>query len=214
MSETAGQRLASLQDKNWSAKRVRACAAALTNSEKSPIAPDWLMMSLVDHLPDNAIVVDEGLTTTYPLLDFLPFKHRYDYFGNYSGGIGWGIAAAVGVQLAQPESRVVAIIGDGSAMYSIQALWSAAKQKLPMIFVIANNGGYRVIKQRLKAFHGNDEFIGMDFQDPGISPAKLAEGFGMHAVVVETPAEFDKAMNEANASLAPVLIDVAVQSHV
>ena len=99
-------------------------------------------------------------------------------------------------------------------MYSIQALWSAAKQKLPMIFVIANNGGYRVIKQRLKAFHGNEEFIGMDFQDPGISPAKLAEGFGMHAVVVETPAEFDKAMNEANASLAPVLIDVAVQSHV
>ena len=214
LSETAGQRLESLQDKNWSAKRVRACAAARKNSEKSPIAPDWLMMSLVDHLPDNAIVVDEGLTTTYPLLDFLPFKHRYDYFGNYSGGIGWGIAAAVGVQLAQPESRVVAIIGDGSAMYSIQALWSAAKQKLPMIFVIANNGGYRVIKQRLKAFHGNEEFIGMDFQDPGISPAKLAEGFGMHAVVVETPADFDKAMNEANASLAPVLIDVAVQSHV
>ena len=214
LSETAGQRLASLQDKNWSAKRARACAAARKNSEKSPIAPDWLMMSLVDHLPDNAIVVDEGLTTTYPLLDFLPFKHRYDYFGNYSGGIGWGMAAAVGVQLAQPESRVVAIIGDGSAMYSIQALWSAAKQKLPMIFVIANNGGYRVIKQRLKAFHGNEEFIGMDFQDPGISPAKLAEGFGMHAVVVETPAEFDKAMNEANANLAPVLIDVAVQSHV
>ena len=214
LSETEGQRLASLQDKNWSAKRARACAAARKNSEKSPIAPDWLMMSLVDHLPDNAIVVDEGLTTTYPLLDFLPFKHRYDYFGNYSGGIGWGMAAAVGVQLAQPESRVVAIIGDGSAMYSIQALWSAAKQKLPMIFVIANNGGYRVIKQRLKAFHGNEEFIGMDFQDPGISPAKLAEGFGMHAVVVETPAEFDKAMNEANASLAPVLIDVAVQSHV
>ena len=214
LSETAGQRLASLQDKNWSAKRVRACAAARKNSEKSPIAPDWLMMSLVDHLPDNAIVVDEGLTTTYPLLDFLPFKHRYDYFGNYSGGIGWGIAAAVGVQLAQPESRVVAIIGDGSAMYSIQALWSAAKQKLPMIFVIANNGGYRVIKQRLKAFHGNEEFIGMDFQDPGISPAKLAEGFGMYAVVAGTPAEFEAAMNDAIDSQGPVLIDVAVQSHV
>jgi len=214
LTKTANKRLALLQDSNWSVKLTKARDAALQNSKATPLAPDWLMMSLVDHLPDNAIVVDEGLTSTYPLLDFLPFKHRYDYFGNFSGGIGWGIAAAVGVQLAQPESRVVAIIGDGSAMYSIQALWSAAKHKLPMIFVIANNGGYRIIKQRLKSFHGSEEFIGMDFQDPGISPSKLAEGFGMRALVATTPAEFESAMNDATASQGPVLIDVAVQSHV
>jgi len=83
-----------------------------------------------------------------------------------------------------------------------------------MIFVIANNGGYRIIKQRLKSFHGSEEFIGMDFQDPGISPSKLAEGFGMRALVATTPAEFESAMNDATASQGPVLIDVAVQSHV
>ncbi len=214
LAARAAASLDALESVNWSARSDRARQAAMKNADASPMAPDWLMMSLVDHLPDNAIVVDEGLTTAYPLLNFLPFRHRYDYFGNYTGGIGWGIAAAVGVQLAQSESRVVAIIGDGSAMYSIQALWSAAKQKLPMIFIIANNGGYRIIKQRLKSFHNNEEYIGMDFQQPAIDPAKLAEGFGMRAIVAATPADFDAAMADAIAGDEPVLIDVAVQGYV
>ncbi|MFT5449957.1 MAG: benzoylformate decarboxylase [Gammaproteobacteria bacterium] len=212
--QRAADALDAIEPNNWSAARVKAREAAMKKADSSPMAPDWLMMSLVDHLPDNAIVVDEGITTTNSLLSFLPFRHRYDYFGNFSGGIGWGIAAAVGVQLAQPESRVVAVIGDGSAMYCIQALWSAAKHKLPMIFVIANNGGYRIIKQRLKSFHGNEEFIGMDFQEPAIQPAKLAEGFGMRAIVATTAAEFEAAMRDAVAGDGPVLIDVAVQGDV
>jgi benzoylformate decarboxylase len=210
----AAASLDTLEASNWSTKRELARAAASTGSNTAPMTPDWVMMSLVDNLPDNAIVVDEGITTTNPLLQFLPFRHRYDYFGNVSGGIGWGIAAAVGVQLAQPESRVVAIIGDGSAMYSIQALWSAAKHKLPMTFVIANNGGYRIIKQRLKSFHGNEHFIGMDFQEPAIDPSKLAEGFGMRAIEATTPDEFQAAMREANEGEGPVLINAFVQGHV
>ncbi len=99
-------------------------------------------------------------------------------------------------------------------MYSIQALWSAARHKLPMTFVIANNGGYRIIKQRLKWFHGNEQFIGMDFQEPAIYPAKLAEGFGMRAIVADTPAAFVAAMQAANESEGPVLIDAAVQGYV
>ena len=91
-----------------------------------------------------------------------------------SGGIGWGIAAAVGVQIAEPTRRVVAVIGDGSAMYSITALWTAANQKLPVIFVIANNAGYQILKNRLKLFHGNDKPIGMDFNDPPMDIAKIA----------------------------------------
>src|SRR5207237_7745640 len=127
----------------------------------------------------DAIVVDEGVTTAGSLNAYLPFRDPKSYFGNVSGGIGWGIAAAVGVQLAEPKRRVVAIIGDGSAMYSIQALWSAANQKLPVVFVICNNGGYRIIKQRLKKFHGNETYIGMDFKDPAIDACALAKGFGL-----------------------------------
>src|SRR6516162_6057671 len=91
--------------------------------------------------------------------DLYPSGDRYAYFGNVSGGIGWAIAAAVGIQLAQPERKVVALLGDGSAMYSIQALWTAAHEKLPMVFVVFNNKGYRIIKQRLKLFHNTEHFI-------------------------------------------------------
>ena len=75
------------------------------------------------------------------------------YHALASGGIGWGLPASVGVSLANPDRPVVCYSGDGSAMYSIQALWTAAHHKLPLTVVIVNNGGYRIIKQRLLAFH-------------------------------------------------------------
>jgi benzoylformate decarboxylase len=172
------------------------------------------MMAICERLPADAIVVDEGLTTARSLNAFFPFRDRYSYFGNVSGGIGWGIAAAVGVQLAQPGRRVIAIIGDGSAMYSIQALWSAANQKLPVIFLLCDNGGYRIIKQRLKAFHGNDTFIGMDFKDPAIDFAGLARAQGVQAHRIEAGAAFETAFEAALAGSEPVLLDVVVDGAV
>ena len=172
------------------------------------------MMALCERLPADAIVVDEGLTTAQSLNAYFAFRDRYSYFGNVSGGIGWGIAAAVGVQLAQPARRVVAIIGDGSAMYSIQALWSAANQRLPVIFVLCNNGGYRIIKQRLKAFHGNDHFIGMDFKDPAIDFASLARALGVRAQRIDDGAAFTAQLDAALAVREPVLLEVIVDGTV
>ena len=160
------ERIAALAGNNWSANRRRAADALADMPESAgPIPPAWLCKCLAEDLPDDGIVVDEGITTGARLLDFLPFRDANGYFGNVSGGIGWGIAAAVGVQIAQPRRRTVALIGDGSAMYSIQALWTAANAKLPVVFVIANNGGYRILKDRMKAFHDNDAPIGMDFRE-------------------------------------------------
>jgi benzoylformate decarboxylase len=206
--------LAEVAERNWSALRAAQRRTATARSGARPIDPDWLMMALCEHLPAAAIVVDEGLTTARSLNALFPFRDRYSYFGNISGGIGWGIAAAVGVQLAQPGRPVVAIIGDGSAMYSIQALWSAANQKLPVIFVLCNNGGYRIIKQRLKAFHGNETFIGMDFKDPAIDLAGLARAFGMQAYRVEDGAGFEARFEAALAGSEPVLLDVVVDGAV
>ncbi len=203
-----------LAESNWSAARAAQRRAVADRAGARPIDPDWLMMALCEQLPADAIVVDEGLTTARSLNAFFPYRDRYSYFGNISGGIGWGIAAAVGVQLAQPGRRVVAIIGDGSAMYSIQALWSAANQKLPVIFVLCNNGGYRIIKQRLKAFHGNDTFIGMDFKDPAIDLAGLARALGMPARRIEDGAGFAASFEEALAGSEPVLLDVIVDGAV
>jgi benzoylformate decarboxylase len=200
--------------RNWSAQREAKRSAAAARAGASPIDPDWLMLRICDKLPADAIVVDEGLTSAATLNALYPFRDRYGYFGNISGGIGWGIAAAVGVQLAQPERPVVAILGDGSAMYSIQALWSAANQKLPVIFVICNNGGYRIIKQRLKAFHGDERYIGMDFRDPDIDVAGLARSFGVRAHTIEDGAAFDALFSEALAGSEPVVLDVVVDGTV
>ena len=196
--------------RDWEMGKNHAVATVVKLADVTPIEPDWLMMSLVDLLPENAIVVDEGLVSAASLLKFLPIRDRYGYFGNSSGGIGWGIAAAVGIQIAHPDRRIVAVLGDGSSMYSIQVLWTAAHLKLPMTFVIANNGGYRIIKERLLAFHGNDQFIAMDFKDPAIEFADLAKSLGMAAERIETGTAFETAFRSANNSGGPVLLEVVV----
>ena len=206
--------LAQLAGQNWTATRKARADAALANATQQPIDPEWLMLTIAELLPKNTIVVDEALTTAAGLAAFLPIGDRYAYFGNVSGGIGWGIAAAVGVQLAQPDRKVVALLGDGSAMYSIQALWTAAHQKLPITFILFNNGGYRIIKQRLKLFHGTDRFIGMDFADPPIEFAALARSLGVEGRRVETPASFRAAYAEALAAHEPQLLEVMIDGSV
>ena len=208
----AKARLQAVAASNWTAKRAARAVRAAAGSQTSPLDPTWLMWRLCELLPEDAVVVDEGLTTAASLPDFLPYRDRNSYFGNSSGGIGWGIAAAVGVQLALPDRRVVAVIGDGSAQYAIQALWTAAHLKTPVVFIIANNGGYRILKDRLKLFHGNDQPIGMDFRDPPIDYTGLGRAYGVRAERVATPAAFEKAFLAALDVNEPSLLEVMVQA--
>jgi benzoylformate decarboxylase len=210
----AADGLAALAGRNWAAARKARAEAASAKAAAQPIDPEWLMLAITEMLPKDAIVVEEALTAAASLAAFLPIRDRYGYFGNVSGGIGWGIAAALGVQLAQPARKVVALLGDGSAMYSIQALWTAAHQKLPITFLVFNNGGYRIIKQRLKLFHGTDRFIGMDFVDPPIEFAALARSLGVQGHRVETPAEFKAAYADALAAREPVLLEIMIDGSV
>ncbi len=202
---------AALKSVNWSAERQARRETCEAQGDARPIDPNWLMMRLVDQLPETGIVVDEGIVSSRQLLNFLPFRDRNGYFGNASGGIGWAIAATAGIQLAEPSRPVVAVVGDGSAMYAIQALWTAAHLKLPITYIIANNGGYRILKERLLAFHGNDRFIGMDFQDPSIDFTGLARSLGVRAHHITGGEEFDAALQDAVAAPEPVLLDVVVQ---
>ena len=211
LAERAKGSLAALGTRNWSAQKA-ARKARLAPPTDKPLPAEWVMMRMCEKLPKDAIVVEEGLTSTMSLPAYFPFRDKNSFFGNVSGGIGWGIAAAVGVQIAEPKRRVVAVIGDGSAMYSITALWSAANQKLPVIFVITNNEGYQILKNRLKLFHGNDTPIGMDFNDPPMNIARIAEGFGLAAERVDTAAGFEAALDKALARTdGPTLIEVMVK---
>tara|TARA_B100001013_G_scaffold85887_1_gene47143 strand:- start:203 stop:1879 length:1677 start_codon:yes stop_codon:yes gene_type:complete len=209
--EAAMERLKTISTNNWSSRRETMCVKTIGLENSTPINPDWLMLQIAELLPENAIVVDEGLTGAKNLLGFLPLRDRYSYFGMISGGIGWGIAAAVGVQLAQPDRPVVAILGDGSSLYSPQALWSAAHLNLPIIFVMLNNRGYRILKERLIAFHDDDRFIGMDFDAPAIDLAGLSRSLGVEAETVTNPKDFEQALNTALKDARPRLIEVMVE---
>ena len=213
-AETARARVAALADSNWTTRRKAKREQTEALAAVEPIAGDWLTMQIADAIPADGIVVNEGLTTAFGLQSFLPYRDRYSYHGNASGGIGWAIASTVGIQLAHPDRPVVSIIGDGSAMYSIQALWTAAHLKLPITYVIANNKGYRIIKQRLLAFHGNDQFIGMDFDDPEIDFVGLARSLGMAAERITDPGAVRPALEASIASGKPTLLDVAVDGSV
>jgi len=210
----AEARLKAAEPHNWSAKRDALAAQTQAKGDSTPINADWLMMRIVEALPRDAVVVDEGITSSAKLQSFLPYRDARGFFGLVSGGIGWAVAASVGIQLAQPDRPVVAIIGDGSALYSIQALWTAANLKLPITYVIANNRGYRILKQRLLAFHDNDNFVGMDMVDPPVDFTGLARSFGMTAQCITDPAAVGPALDAAIASRKPTVLEVMVDDSV
>ena len=213
-AEAARARIDAVSDRNWSALRQQRSETALIRQATVPIDGDWLMMDICNALPEDAVVVNEGLTTAWNLLHFLPFHDRYNFHSFASGGIGWALPAAVGIQLAQPARPVVALVGDGSSMYSIQALWTAANMKTPVTYVILDNQGYRIIKQRLKAFHGSETFIGMDFTDPPIDFVELAQSMGVMAERITEPGAVRPALEKAMANGGPNLLDIMVDRSV
>jgi benzoylformate decarboxylase len=207
--------LAELTKDNWTARRDRlADRIAGSRSGAKPIDPDWLTLQIAEALPRDAVLVNEGLTSARHITELAPYRDRYSFHALASGGIGWGLPAAVGVAFAQAPRPVCCFSGDGSAMYSIQALWTAANARLPITYVIANNGGYRIIKQRLKAFHGSERYVGMDFEDPKIDFTALARSLGMPAEKVTEPDALAGALKRAFNSPGPKLLDVVVDGRV
>lgn len=206
----AAQRLAALLPRNWAAQRDKARLAALEAAEEKPIDPRFLMLRIAESLPAEAVVVEEALTSANALPQFLELRDPRCFYGLASGGLGFGMAGAVGVALAQPGRPLAAVVGDGSAMYGIQALWTAAHLKLPITYVITNNRSYRILKERLVSMRGSDRFVGMDLRDPAIDFTGLAQSMGVPARRITEPQDFAPAMREAMASGAPRLIEVMV----
>jgi benzoylformate decarboxylase len=210
----AKQGVAELASKNWTARRKLVVEQIAKAKDKSPIDPEWLTLQMIEAMPDNAILVDEGLTSGRQILGLRPHRDRYGYHALASGGIGWGLPASVGVSMANPTRPVVCYSGDGSAMYSIQALWTAAHHKLSLNVVIANNGGYRIIKQRLLSFHGDDNYVGMDFVDPPVDFAGIARSLGLEAIRIAEPAELKSKLSSAFSRPGAKLIEVMVDGTV
>ena len=210
--EQAQIRAKALEKQNWAVTRNKLTTQVLTQSSMRPMSASTFVMHITNQLTPDVIVVEEALTSTQSLPQYLHQHYPDSFFGLASGGLGFAIPGAVGVSMAKPGRPVVAIVGDGSAMYGIQGLWSAAHFKLPITYVIANNKGYRIIKERLVSMQGSDRFIGMDMNDPAINYCQLAQSMGMGSIKVSDPADLDAALKAGIQSGKPNLIEVVVSN--
>ena len=210
--EQAQIRAKALEQQNWAVTRNKLTTQVLTQSSIRPMSASTFVMHITNQLTPDVIVVEEALTSTQSLPQYLHQHYPDSFFGLASGGLGFAIPGAVGVSMAKPDRPVVAIVGDGSAMYGIQGLWSAAHFKLPITYVIANNMGYRIIKERLVSMQGSDRFIGMDMNDPAINYCQLAQSMGMGSIKVSDPADLDAALKAGIKSGKPNLIEVVVSN--
>ena len=213
-TETEGrlEKIDALAGTNWNVRRAKTQQSVLERIEDSPLDPRVLMLRIVESLPSDAVVVDESIVSGFSLLSFLPFRDARCFFGLSSGGIGFAVAGSIGIKLAQPDRPMVVILGDGSSMYNIQALWTAAHLGLRMTYVIANNRGYRILRERLTSFHGNTNYIGMDFEHPSIDFTALAQSFAVRAERISTEAEIAPALERAATRAGPSLLEAMVAS--
>jgi benzoylformate decarboxylase len=212
-NEAAAKRLVHVRSEGVaSLQKLHAMADAV--AERHPIHPLALMQTIGRLLPENAVVIDETVSSGTGLRRFLKSDDAQSFYGLRGGGIGWGLPAAIGVKLALPDRPVVALIGDGSAMYTIQGLWTAAREQLRMVFVIINNYSYRILKQRTNAMKGlaaqADNYVAMDLDKPRVDFVSVAQGLGLTARKATTLSDLSDLMEQALAADGPSLIDIEV----
>ncbi|MGC1520032.1 MAG: benzoylformate decarboxylase [Steroidobacteraceae bacterium] len=168
----------------------------------------YLMQQIAALRPAGSIIVEEAPSSRGPMHDHLPILERNTFHTCASGGLGHGLPASVGVALARPDRKVIAVLGDGSAMYSIQGLWSAAELKLPVAFIVVNNGSYRALEEFGTHFH-IETLPGVRL--PHLDFCALARGQGVSAQCVERCEDLDAALLELFAADVPMLLEVRVK---
>lgn len=166
--------------------------------------PDTVFATISEISPPNSIYVNESTSTADSFWRNVEMTAPGSFYSPASGGLGFGLPAAVGVQLADSERRVVATIGDGSANFGITALWTAARYRIPVVFVILNNGTYGALRRFARSLDSG-ETPGLDV--PNIDFVKISEGYGVPAERVDSEAELKSALHRAFDADGPVLIE-------
>jgi len=183
-----------------------------------PMIPARMMSELANAIPENAIVVDDSISNRATMRHYFQGEKRGDLRAFRGQSIGGGIGATMGTQVANPDRPVFGIIGDGSAMMTIQGLWTAANDNIPCIFVICNNGMYRVLKVNFDVYQRDilqqKESAGAnlpysDFPTP-FDISVIAAGMGVHGERITDPVEIDPAVKRAVASGKPAVLDIVI----
>jgi benzoylformate decarboxylase len=174
-----------------------------------PLSPEVVLDVIAATAPSGAIYVNESTSTVDFLWRRLPMQDPGSYYFGAAGGLGFAMPAALGVQVAEPSRRVIAVIGDGSANYSITALWTAARYKIPVVFLILKNGTYGALRWFAEVLKV-DNAPGLDV--PGIDFLSLAKGYGVDGVRAATADDLRQALMAALGAQAPTLIEVPTRA--
>jgi benzoylformate decarboxylase len=176
-----------------------------------PIPAEYLLHALSAAMGPDDVLVEEVPSHRPAMQKFMPMRGQDSFYTMASGGLGYSLPAAVGMALGRPGQRTVCLIGDGSAMYSIQALWTAAQRKLPLTVVVINNSGYGAMRSFSQVMQVRN-VPGLEL--PGIDFVKLAEGMGCHAVRVTKSSALAGAIKHGLSHEGTSLIEVMVDSAV
>ena len=185
-------------------------------SDDSPLTSGQALRVLSEGLPENVVVVDESITAVRAM-DAFKYRAPGDYYSGRGGGIGQGIAGAIGVSVAHPDRRIVAVSGDGSAMYSVQALWTAAHYALPILFVILANRQYRVLKLNMDTYRRRFDvsidrpYAHMDLAAPDLSFTDMARGMGVPAISVDSAEKLRDGLKDALKTSGPFVVEICVE---
>ncbi|HEX2851079.1 MAG TPA: thiamine pyrophosphate-binding protein [Acidimicrobiales bacterium] len=188
--------------------------AALARYDDVPMQPIAAAHALTSALPDGSIVVQEAPTFGGHARAFHRAEREGQHFFCKGGGLGWGMPAALGVSLGADRHPVLCIVGDGSAMYSPQALWTAAHEDLPVVFAVVNNRQYLILKNALRQRGGatakTSTYIGMDIDEPPVDFVALARSMGVEGTTVEKAGDVTDAVLAALDSGGPALLELPI----
>ena len=187
--------------------------AATPDKPSGPLEPGGIAQALARTIPEDAIVIDEAITTGRAFFPATAGAPKHTWVNNCGGSIGYGMPVAIGAAVACPDRKVMALIGDGSAMYTVQALWTQARENLNVTTVIFNNRSYAVLHGELRnvgAVPGPTAHDIFDLDRPDLDWVAMAGGMGVEAVRVDTAEQFNTALAACLHSSGPMLIEAMV----
>ncbi len=179
---------------------------------KGSLPADYVLHALSQHLPDQAIVVEETPSSRMLLHKHVRIKSPGGFYAAASGGLGFGTSAAIGLSMASPDRPVVCVVGDGSLMYALQALWSAAHYQVAVVFVVMNNKQYKILRLLGERDGAGVGMPGLDL--PNIDIVGAARSLGCEGASVDSPEELSDALGRALNSERPYVLDVLVDPKV
>ena len=187
----------------------------------SPMSAERMMAEIARALPDDTIIVNDAVTSAAALFGALDFDEPGSIIGGRGGALGWGMGGILGMKLANPDRPVVGVLGDGSAMMTVQGLWTAANENIPVVYVMCNNSSYRVLKLNMNIYKETvrhqsppqSAYMAMDFPLP-LDLAAMAEANGVHGRRIEDPTELGPAMEHGLGLGKPAVLDVVIDGSV